>query len=304
MNPYRSTIFWFLASFFFVSCAKETIITNNDAPNYNEVSTLLIENYVNRVYIDFIGREPLDSEMVLEVGKLKAADLAFDARRKMIENLQTDTSFIEGDSSYRRAYYHRMYNLSKARVIEGASNSEINQKMGIIKAQMKQDSINGNWAAYDENKRKVEKYQKVLDCDHEFEQGLIYIDSVFARMINNGIYDFINMNSFNFVNASFDNLLYRFPTGDEFNRAYNVIEYNQTELIFGQGASNKDEYIQAMVASSNFHEGIIMWLYQNLLQRFPNSAETAHHLDYFSQTRDLQEVQVQIAISDEYAGFD
>ncbi len=48
----------------FLSCKKDIeIIADNDAPYYGELPTLLLENYVNRLYIDLIGREPLDAEM-------------------------------------------------------------------------------------------------------------------------------------------------------------------------------------------------------------------------------------------------
>ena len=66
--------------FFFIvlcvsSCKKDPdIISNNDAPYYGEISTLLLENYVNRIYIDLIGREPLDNEMLNDVQFLRDAD--------------------------------------------------------------------------------------------------------------------------------------------------------------------------------------------------------------------------------------
>lgn len=293
-----------LLVFFLQSCDNEVIVPDNDAPNYSEISTILIENYVNRTYIDLIGREPLDSEMVAEVTILRNADLAFSARREMAEKLQTDTSYVFGDSSYRRAYYHRLYNLAKARVIEGASNAEINQEVGILANQVYQDSVNGDWPSYEKNKAELEKYLDILRCDFQYEQGLINIDTVFARMVNNGIYDFINMNTFNFVNATYDNLLYRYPTSAEFDAAYNVVEYNQSDLIFGKSASNKDEYILALVASREFYEGCIIWAYINLLQREPTSLELNKHMQYFYTDKDFQRLQLDIIITDEYAGFD
>lgn len=288
----------------FSSCTEEIIVPDNDAPNYSEISTILIENYVNRVYIDFIGREPIDSEMTLEVTALRNADLDFITRKNMIVKLQTDSSYVFGDSSYRRAYYHRVYNLSKARVIEGASDAEIGQEVGILKNQVYQDSVNGDWPAYHQHKAQLQKLLDILYCDTQYENRLIGIDTVFARMINNDIYDFINMNTFNFINATYDNLLFRYPTSEEFNRAYGVIESNQSELIFGTPASNKDEYVQALIGSTEFYQGCVIWAYQTLLQRDPSAAEVAHHMDDFMASKDFQKVQLEIAITDEYAGFD
>ena len=108
------------------SCEKDVFIGDNDAPYYGGVPTVLVEFYVNRVFIDLIGREPFDEEMENEVAFLRSYDLSMEGRDSLIIKLQTDTTFIAGDSSYKFAYYHRMYEILKVRLIEGASNSEIN----------------------------------------------------------------------------------------------------------------------------------------------------------------------------------
>ena len=65
--------------FLLFSCDKGSeIINNNNAPYYSEIPTLLLENYVNRVYIDLIGREPLDEEMINDVQFLRDADVSLD----------------------------------------------------------------------------------------------------------------------------------------------------------------------------------------------------------------------------------
>ncbi len=54
------------------SCKKEDrFIANNNVPNYYGVSTIKVKNYINRLYIDLIGREPLDIEMDSLVNILK-----------------------------------------------------------------------------------------------------------------------------------------------------------------------------------------------------------------------------------------
>ena len=80
-----------------IGCKKDPeLIPDNDAPYYSEVSDVLIENYINRVYIDQIGREPFNTEMASELQTLKAAELSFEAREAMILKLQTNTDFIPG----------------------------------------------------------------------------------------------------------------------------------------------------------------------------------------------------------------
>jgi hypothetical protein len=286
-------------------CKKDPdLIPDNDAPYYSEFSDLLIENYINRVYIDQIGREPFDSEMNSERQTLKAADLSFEAREAMILNLQTNTDFIPGDGSYKQAYYNRLYEQGKARFMEAASNAEIGAVMGPIASGLVNDSLNGNWEGIYMRLEQIEKLQAVLDSEEAYMNGEIEIKDVCAAMINNAVYDEINMNTFNFVNASFDNLFFRFPTEQEFFAGFNMIEYNQPANVLGQTGQNKDEYVEILVNSREFYEGLIVWSYQILLAREPSTAETnALMIDLYAD-HDLQKLQRAIMITDEYAHFD
>ena len=127
---------------------------------------------------------------------------------------------------------------------------------------------------------------------------------MFRRLIFNSIYDQINMNSFNFVNASFDDLFYRFPTQAEFDNAYDVIEFNQPAMIFGEVVQNKTEYLNVLTASPEYSEGMVIWAYNSLVARDPSPQEVFEASGDFSSTMNFQSIQRGILISDEYAGFD
>lgn len=288
-----------------VGCKKDPeLVPDNNAPYYSEVSDLLIENYVNRVYIDQIGREPFDTEMVFEVQTLKAAELSLEARESMILNLQTNTDFIPGDGSYKQAYYNRLYEQGKARFLEAASNAEINEVMAPIANGIDNDSINGNWEGVYIRYEQIDKLRAVLDSEEKYMNGEMEIKDVCASMINNAVYDEIHMNTFNFVNASFDNLFFRFPTQQEFFAGFNMIEYNQPANLLGQAGQNKDEYVQTLVNSREFYEGLIVWSYQVLLARAPSTMETNTLMIDLYADHDLQKLQRAIMITDEYAHFD
>ena len=107
----------FVIALFFPGCKKDnSLVPDNDAPYYKGLSSVLVQNYINRLFIDLIGREPTDSEMIHEFETFRAADLGVEERVKLITKLQTDTNHIPGDSSYKYAYYNRFYELCKARV--------------------------------------------------------------------------------------------------------------------------------------------------------------------------------------------
>jgi hypothetical protein len=287
-----------------VSCNKDPeIISNNDAPYYNEVSTVLIENYVNRLFIDLIGREPLDVEMDQEVLSLKTDSLSEKSRINLIQKLQWNESFIEGDSSYKHAYFHRLYEMIKVRLIEGASKAEIIERRSLFLGYAKTDSIIGDSVGMQKNLYKANKLTRLINAEVEYMNGNISIEEVHAHGLDNSIYDEINMNTFNFLNASFDDLLFRYPTEQEFYQCFDMIEYNLSRILFNKPGQNKGDYIDIITNSSGCYEGLIRWAYITLLAREPADSEINTLLYTFTIDKDFQKIQEFIMISDEYANF-
>ena len=73
----RNILYLMLMMVFIFSCQKDTIVQNiiiedNTAPPYDEVTTVQIQNYVNKIYIDLLGREPLDNELTSTTSDLKS----------------------------------------------------------------------------------------------------------------------------------------------------------------------------------------------------------------------------------------
>jgi hypothetical protein len=271
------------------ACTKNDVlevVPDNIPPTVNNIPAIRIENYVNRVFIDLIGREPLDSEMETEVQLLRDAQLDVAARKALIEKLQTNTDFIEGDSSYTQAYHQHFYNLAKVRCLEGASDNKIEGK--ISEANDSSDII---------------RLKNVIRARKDLQNGLITIDEFFGRMVHNLVYDQINMNTFNFINATFDNLLWRYPTDAEFTAGFNMVEFNEPHTLMGQTGASKTEYVDILTHSGEMYEGLIIWAYQLLLSRTPTTEETFALLPDFYQTKDLKKVQQSIMVTDEYAGF-
>ena len=240
---HNKSLYLFLLLIGLLSCKKDVeIINDNDAPYYTEIPTLLLENYVNRLYIDLLGREPLDAEMVNDVQFLRDKDITLESRGSLIVKLQSDTNFIEGDSSYKFAYYHRIYDMIKVRLIEGASNNFIGAELSNHYSDYLVDSVNGNML--DANKKLINyhKLNNVLISELEYYNGLIELNEMHRRMIFNSVYDNINMNTFNFINAAFDNLLFRYPTQYEFDEVYKIIEDNTAQIVLGGSVNNKGDF--------------------------------------------------------------
>jgi hypothetical protein len=289
-----------------VSGCKETStidFDNNTAVSPHRISTIKIEGYVNRLFIDLVGRSPLDSELARETDYLKENNLSKAAREAIVTKLQTDESPVEGDSSYKIAYYERLYIVIKSRMVEGADNSEFSRFIGNASSALVKARLNGDSIGVFRAMEIIERNQNVIDAKYDYRNGDITINQVFERMLNNGVYDVINMNTFNFVNASFDDLFYRFPTQEEFDAAFAIIERNEVSGILGGFAGNKAEYCQVLCASDEFYEGLIHWTYLTLLGRQPTTQEVVNHFEDLVTTGDFQALQKAILITDEYADF-
>ena len=286
------------------SCTKDVeIVEDNNAPFYGEVPTILLENYVNRLYIDLLGREPLDSEMERDVQYLRDSDVTLGSRDSLLYKLQFDTIYIQGDSSYKFTYFHRIYEMIKVRLLEGASNAYIAEDLSTWWIGYQIDSSNNDLLAANKKLLEYQILNNVLKSELEYYRGEIGIEEMHRRMIYNSVYDKINMNTFNFINAAFDNLLFRYPTQYEFDQVYLMIEDNTAQVVLGSSANNKEAFTHIICNAREFYEGLITWSYGTLLARNPTSEETDFLMQKFYYDHDFQWVQRQIMQTDEYAHF-
>lgn len=287
----------------FAACKPEEIVfPDNPVPPYDEISTILVQNYVNRMYIDLIGREPTDLEMERDVALMEADSLSMEIRLTVMNELMTGTDSLDG-TTYRTLYHEKLYTDLKARFLEGASDAILNERYGLARGMAITDSLNGNWEGYAINQANADRLLAVLECPVALELQEIEVRDACARMMWNDVYDQINMNSFNFVNASFDDLYQRFPTQAEFDVSYNIIEYNQPNLIFGFSANDKPSYIEALVWNPEWNEGMVRWQFRSFLARDPSDAEVLEAVDEFDLNNLTADIQRYILQSDEYAGF-
>ncbi|MFM9984090.1 MAG: hypothetical protein ACKVOK_02605 [Flavobacteriales bacterium] len=290
----------------FASCKKESetvTFSGNTIPPYDEISTLLVENYVNRLFIDLTGREPTDAEMALEVAALEAGELSTDVRGALVDKIMTSAVYIEGDSSLKHAFYQKIYDDHKGRFLNGASESEMNEMYYLYYFISVQDSMAGNMLAYEINRNEANKMKTAINSRVELMNGNINIKGMCRRMCFNPLYDEINMNTFNYINATFDDLFYRFPTEAELDQAFEPVDYNASGILFGEVINSKEEYLNLLLDNSEFGEGMIRWAYISLLGREPSSIEIYNVIDNYNTGQNIQFVLKSILITDEYAGF-
>lgn len=281
------------------SCTKQieqtiyldTVISGNDAPPYDGITTLQLRLYINRIYIDLLGREATDSEMQQALALL-ANDPKTPARRDSVVAPLTRTT----------EYFNRLYELTSQDFINGVDSAEITSLIIIINYLWHVDSLAGNLQNYIYYQADVRELQDLLAAATAYRQGSITVHEFFRRFLMNFYYDEINMGSENFVKAAFDDLFLRHPSEAELAAGITMVD-NGPAVLFGQNGNSKGDFADIVVHSDAFLEGLIRKAYLQLLQREPTTAEIAQDLPLLLQTGNWQLLKRKLMISEEYAGF-
>ncbi len=281
-----------------VACKKTEIhelnepylIEGNDPPDYSGVTTLQVQNYVGRVYIDLLGEQPAVEVLQEKVQALQAEDLSAEARESFVQELMTDDE-----------YYVNVYNYTSGQFIDGVARSYIQEQIDtyeyIIELYYDQGEV--QLAQYVEYE--MQKLQKLLDADTDWAIGTITINEFYGRFCYNAIYDEINMGSQNMVISCFENLFGRYPTNAELENGVALVD-GLSAILLQQNGTSKTDFVNIVTHTPEFYLGRVHEQYQRLLTRQPLPMEEQNGSDLIAQ-EGLKAFQVSVLITDEYAGF-
>jgi hypothetical protein len=268
-----------------LACSKQEVvlIEGNKAPDEVLVSQSLKENYVNRVYIALTGRkaDPVEFESALLLLGDQAPELG---RRALLETIVELPSYNQ-------------YTYDKARndYIDGVDTATIKRDQFIF--------TNLLVTADPITKEILELEIKRLQRLRNIMPGLIHdslnLVDIHKRMVDNGYYDEINMGTENFVVASFQHFLFRYPTQIELAQSSNMVDGFSGQLFF-QNGSSKTDFIELFFSSNGYSEGLVIALFQENLFRDPTTAEMAIHTQALATSKDYKDFQVDILSGDEY----
>ena len=271
---------------------QDTLINGNIAPPYNGVSSIHINNYINRLYIDLLGREPLDAEISSAYTSLVSGGLSQTSKEGFINELLSSSE-----------YYDRFFDIYSTKMIAGYDSIELNYSYYELKYVIDSllipggDSITTHIALI-----QLERLENLMGAKNDYKKGLISINEFIRRMMINHIYDEINMGTENFVLATFENLYHRFPTDNEKAASENIVD-GQPDILFLQTGNSKLGLSNIVTSCDEFYQGIIIDLYNIYLLREPSTQEILDKIESFKQSGDISNIQLNLLTIEEYAGF-
>lgn len=299
----KSLLLLFVLCTFFSCTKKETVYVNehenqiidgNTAPPFSAVTTLQIQNYINKSYIDLLGREPSDTELDTQTSLLKNNGLGDNAREILLNNLiNTDEYYIRFFDIYRRSY------------LNGVLESQIEElilTLEFLYEQYENDPDPTLQVIAQLLLVELEKMDDLQNATEDYQSGAINVNEFMARMINNEVYNEINMGSENFVVAAFNNLFKRNPTAAELQRGITMVDGQPAQLLLQDG-TNKDDFVNIVTSNLEFYEGLTFDIYNTLLARDPSSEEMDASTLSLNANSDYQMVQKMVMKSEEYTGF-
>jgi hypothetical protein len=191
----------------------------------------------------------------------------------------------------------------KARYLDALNEDEIQQEADFWLNQALQAQTLGDALAYNILMLERNKIMSIINMALYWENSSIDYATCAKTMMFNSLYDDLNMGTFNFIYASFDQNFYRYPTDEEYNQLYAPIEYNGPGIFFQQNVSNKSEMLDVLIESTEFKEGLVRWFYRSYFIREPEAQELTDGIAYWSTQNDFNGFIQKILSDDEYAGI-
>ena len=274
----------------FCACTtyEEEIIPGNVAPPDPTVNSTIYEDYVNKSYILAMGREPSGTELTNDLNLLRTGKLSGASREIFATGIFADVDYRQ------HAYDETRYELLR-------SNDSAEMVLLIATYDfLLADSVNIQFwpqLIYEKDRMLL-----ALEAKSLFLSGSINIKEVHKRLVNNNLYDQLNMGSQNFVLAVFQQLINREPTQSELQAGVAMVDGNNS-VLFLQIGSSKAELLDILLNSLNYYEGQVIQLYEKYLLRTPSSYEMSVGTQNYYQTQDYVKIQKDLIKTNEFVGL-
>jgi hypothetical protein len=289
-KPFALTIWLLAAMLWFGSCKKteEVLIPDNTPPTDETIDNITVESYVNRTYIMLLGRKPDDTEMQAGVVTLRANNLSQANRESFVNSLLDDPR-----------YFYNTYDIWRNYLLSNTDTTQVREQLDLFVYLQTDSTYIAFWdaLAFEEG-----RLRDVVSIPDELIAGTLDFTEMQKRLTDNYFYDQLNMGTQNFVISHFQKLFFRYPTEAELAQAEAMVN-GLPSFLFLESGKNRDDFLRIFYASDGYKEGQVVWLYNKLLYRQPDSREMTDQTKLYKDTGDIHNVLRFILTSDEFIGL-
>ncbi|MGB3948404.1 MAG: hypothetical protein WBM13_10490 [Bacteroidia bacterium] len=274
-----------------ISCKKEAElveIPGNQAPPDNTISTVVKENYVNKVYISVLGREPNSSEFASGLSLINQTNLSIADREAFLNEV-----FAKPE------YNQKLYEIASIKLLNTFDTAAITEQIAIYQFLLTDSAY---VSVFDLLNQEIVRLNALKNIPADLNNGTLTTIGLHRRLINNYFYDQINMGTENFVVSTFQHFMDRYPTDNELQQGKNMVD-GLNSIIFLQQGTTKDDYMDIFLNTDNYFESQVRELYVRYLFRQPSSAEMTQLGASYKTSLNYKALQKSILSSDEYVGI-
>lgn len=123
-----------------------------------------------------------------------------------------------------------------------------------------------------------QKLYNIYQIPKDYLNSNMDIEEVQIRLINNYLYDQINMGVNNFVNTAFAYLLGRTPTQSELRRGIAMCE-NESENLFFKNGNSREDFLNILTQNDNYLEYQVRFWTEKIFFNEPSQKEINQILD-------------------------
>lgn len=283
-------LLYVLISTFIYSCTKteDIIIKDNVPPDDETVDSSVSQIYVNKAYINILGREPLSAEKSAGVAMLRADNFSLASRKTFIQSILAKPEYNRG-----------LFNTARIEFLQNTDSTEVAVQIYIFQQLLAQPQYA---PFYDVLNAEVARLQALQSTVIDMDAGILDFRGMLKRCVSNYFYDQINMGTENFVVSTFQNFFFRYPTASELTSGKAMVDGISTTLFLQIGQS-KANYIDIFFDTDDYYEGQVRYIFKKYLFREPTSAEINLYAGVYKSTGSYKKLQEEFFSLDEYAGL-
>lgn len=287
-QPVKHFLFVVILTAIFASCNKteDIIVDGNVPPPDHTIDSSTIQIYINKAYINILGREPLAAEKSSAIAQLSGNNFSITNRKVFVESLISKPD-----------YYRNQYNIARVEFLQNLDSTEIEGQIYLFQTLLGQPQYA---PFYDILNYEVGRLQTLKTTVNDLESGVINRMGMLKRCVNNYFYDQINMGTENFVVSTFQNFFFRYPTTSELTSGKMMVDGGNAILFLEIGKS-KSDYINIFFNTDDYYEGQVRYMFKKYLFREPSSAEINYYAGVY-KSNGYSTLQQEFFSLEEYAG--